>query len=137
MSLWNHVCNHISYRSDDGEFWFLPSETLARGAGDCDCSANLLTSMLRAAGFDAYTVVGTYRGLGHAWVELDGEILETTFTYAHQVPDLQAYRPFAMFNEQELIELWPGSLGELLTMHSRDEVSKLGLMARASREAGW
>jgi transglutaminase-like putative cysteine protease len=128
--LWDWVCRRISYRSDDGEFWFFPGESLARGAGDCDDSANLLTSLLRSTGFNAYTVVGSYRGFGHAWTELDGQILETTYTYAHDVPDPQNYRAYAKFNDQETIELWPRSMSQLFEV-ARNECRKLTLMAEA------
>lgn len=132
--LWDWVCREISYRSDDGEFWFFPGESLARGAGDCDDSANLLTSLLRSAGFDAYTVVGSYRGFGHAWTELDGEILETTYTYAHPVVDPQNYRAYARFNDQEVIEMWPGAMAHLFQLAHR-ECQKLSAMAEATRKA--
>jgi len=137
FKLWDGVCRSIEYRSDDGEFWYFPSETIAQGFEDCDGSANLLTSLLRATGFDAYTVVGTYRGLGHAWTELDGEIMENTFTYAHEVPDPLNYCAYAKFNDQEVIEMWPGALGQLFAMGRRNERLKLNLMAGASRRAGW
>jgi len=137
--LWDWVCHQVSYRSDNGEYWYFPSETLARGAGnykgagDCDDSANLLTSLLRSAGFNAYTVVGSYRGLGHAWTKLDGEILDATYTFAHPVPDPQNYHPYAMFNDQEVIEMWPGALSQLFQL-ARDECQKLTLMNQAQQE---
>lgn len=137
LQLWDGVCRRINYRSDDGEFWYFPAETLAQAFGDCDDSANLLTSLLRAAGFNAYTVVGTYRNLGHAWTELDGEILESTYTSAHEVADPQDYRPYAMFNDQEVIEMWPGALGQLFSLGRRDERLKLNLMAGALRRVAW
>ena len=131
--LWDWVCHQIAYRSDDGEYWFFPSQTLARGAGDCDDSANLLTSLLRSAGFNAYTVIGSYRGFGHAWTELDGEILETTYSYAHPVTDLQNYRAYARFSDQEVIEIWPGAMSQLFQL-AHNECKKLTLMAEAQRE---
>jgi hypothetical protein len=131
--LWDWVCHQIAYRSDNGEYWFFPSQTVARGAGDCDDSANLLTSLLRSAGFNAYTVVGSYRGFGHAWTKLDGEILETTYTFAHPVGDPQNYRAYAMFNDQEVIEMWPDALSQLFQL-ARDECSKLTLMNEAQQE---
>lgn len=139
LKLWDWVCHQISYRSDDGEYWYFPSETLARGAGDfkgagdCDDSANLLTSLLRSAGFNAYTVVGSYRGFGHAWTELDGEILETTYTYAHPVPDSQNYRAYAKFNDQKVIEIWEGALSQLFQL-ARDACQKLTLMNQATQD---
>jgi len=134
FELWDWVCRQIDYRSDDGEFWFFPTESLARGAGDCDDSANLLTSLLRSAGFNAYTVVGSYHGFGHAWTELDGKILETTYTYAHDVSDPQNYRPYAKFNDQEIIEMWPGAISRLFQL-AHSECQKLALMTEAEKKA--
>ena len=134
--LWDWVCRQISYRSDDGEFWFFPGESLTRGAGDCDDSANLLTSLLRSADYNAYTVVGSYCGFGHAWTELDGQILETTFTYAHPVLDPHNYRAYAEFNDQEVIELWPRAMSQLFQV-ARSECRKLVLMAEAQERREW
>jgi len=135
FQLWDWVCHNVSYRSDDGEFWFFPSEVAARRAGDCDDSANLLTSLLRSAGFNAYTVVGSYRGYGHAWTELNEEILETTYSYAHTVRDPSNYRAYAKFNDQEVIEMWPGALSTLFQL-ARDECQKLTLMNQVDQETG-
>ena len=53
--------------------WCSPAATLGRGGGDCDDLAILATSLLVAAGVDAYVVVGEafngWRWDGHAWVE--------------------------------------------------------------------
>lgn len=68
-SLLDYVCRSVSYKSDDGEWWEFPSETLATHQADCDGSAILLCSLLRNfyPPDRVYVVVGTYRGLGHAW----------------------------------------------------------------------
>ena len=127
--LYDFVCRNISYRRDVGEFWQTPRETL-QGYGDCEDSANLLTSLLGAGQISAYTAIGSYVGYGHAWCQLDGQILETTYTSARPVPDPQDYCPYVLFSDQEVIELWPGALSEVFEM-GRDEKSKLGLMAEA------
>lgn len=137
FKLLDRVCQQIDYASDEGEFWEFPSEMISWKEGDCDGSANLLTSLLRAAGFNAYTAVGLYKNFGHAWTQLDGEILETTFTFAHQVPDPEDYHLFALFNDQEVIEMWPGALSQLFALGRRNERLKLNVMAGASRRAGW
>ena len=126
------VCKNVEYRSDNGEFWFFPRETLREMAEDCDGSSILLASMLREfyPPDRVYVVVGTYRGLGHAWVEIDGEILETTYTSARPVVDPQQYRAYARFNDQQVIELWPGALSRIFQV-ARDEGTKLALMAEA------
>lgn len=131
--LFDFVCREISYRSDIGEFWQLPFETLARQRGDCDDSAILLTSLLRAGRMSAYAVLGDYQGYGHAWCEHRGQLMETTFTSARPVPDPQDYTPLVLFDDQEVIELYPGALQEVLSLR-RDEATKLNLMARVLNE---
>ena len=127
-SLYDVVCRNINYRRDVGEFWQTPSETL-RGYGDCEDSSNLLTSLLRAGRMPAYTVLGSYKGYGHAWSELNGQILESTYTQARPTFDLEHYQPYSLFNESEVVELWSGALGEVFDL-ARDEATKLNLMAR-------
>ena len=124
------VCRNISYREDVGEFWQLSSETLTKKEGDCEDSAILLTSMLR--GFtNAYVVLGSLQGWGHAWgTSEEGEILETTYTQAIVVPDPEDYCPYVLFNDQEVIELWPGALREVFELR-RNEARKLNLIALA------
>lgn len=132
LGLWDWVCRNVSYRSDDGEFWHFPDEVIGQREGDCDDSALLLVSMLRRfyPADRVYAVVGTYRGLGHAWVELDGEILETTYTYAHSVPDPQNYHPMVKFNDIYVAELFPKATAQLFQL-ARNECQKLTLMAEA------
>jgi hypothetical protein len=132
-ALLDWVCRNVNYRSDNGEWWALPGETLRRRGqdgkpfGDCDDSAALTCSLLRNF-TDCYEVVGSYRGFGHAWVQTDSQILESTYAYAHPVPDPKSYRAYAMFNDQEVIELWPGALSQLFQL-ARNEEKKLALMA--------
>jgi len=124
------VCRNISYQKDDGEFWQYPSETLGKMDGDCEDSTILLVSMLR--GFtNAHVVLGDYQGWGHAWGASEaGEILETTITEAIAVPDPEAYHPYVLFNDQEVIEMWPGALREVFQLR-RNKAAKLSLMASA------
>lgn len=126
-SLYNFVCQNVRYVADFGEWWRFPSETL-RGYGDCEDSANLLTSLLRCF-CNAHTVLGSYYGYGHAWCELHGFIYETTYTEARVVQDPEAYERMAMFNDREVIELWPGALNQVFELN-RDEATKLNLMAK-------
>ena len=129
-ALYDFVCRNIDYRRDWGEFWLTPSETL-RGYGDCEDSAILLTSLIRAGGApDCYVALGSLGGYGHAWCEHNGQILETTFTSARPVPDPEDYCPYVLFSDQEVVELWPGALGEVFEL-GRDEELKLNLMAGA------
>lgn len=134
LGLWDWVCKNVSYRADNGEFWYFPDEVIGQRHGDCDDSTLLLVSMLRHfySPDRVYAVVGTYRGLGHAWVELDREILETTYTYAHAVPDPQNYHAYAKFNDVEVAELWPRAMTQLFQL-ARNACQKLTLMAEVQR----
>ena len=125
--LLNWVCQNISYRRDIGEFWQLPSETIARVQGDCEDASILLASLLRNF-TNAYVVLGNYQGWGHAWVASEGEILEATYSEARAVPDPEAYCPYLYFSDQEVTELWPGALAEVFELR-RNEIRKLNLMA--------
>ena len=135
-ALYDFVCRNVSYRLDFGEFWQVPSETLGgiweggQGYGDCEDTAILLTSLLRNF-TQAHVAVGMYQGYGHAWCQRAGQILETTYTSARVVTDPLDYCPYLYFNDQEVIELWPGALEEMFALR-RDEVTKLDLMAEAS-----
>ena len=131
--LYDFVCRDIDYRRDLGEFWKFPSEVLQSisMAADCEDTAILLTSLIRAGGTpDCYVALGSLGGLGHAWCELNGEILETTYTRARPVSDPEDYRTLVLFNESEVVELWPGALDEVFSLQ-RNEAAKLNLMARA------
>ena len=123
-SLYDFVCRNIDYRRDIGEFWQTPSETL-QGHGDCEDTSLLLCSLLQNA---AHVALGSYQGYGHAWCQVGGQILETTYTQARPVPDPQDYCPYLYFNQQEVIELWPGALDDIFRLR-RDETKKLNLMA--------
>ncbi|GAI47576.1 unnamed protein product, partial [marine sediment metagenome] len=128
--LYDFVCRNIDYRGDIGEFWAFPSEVLAWEAADCEDTSNLLTSLLRCGGINAYTVIGDYLGYGHAWVDRGGQIYETTYTRAQPVPDPEHYIPYVLFDDISVIELWPGALGEIFSLR-RDEATKLALVASA------
>jgi len=124
------VCRNISYRRDIGEFWQLPSETIATGQGDCEDSAILLTSLLKNF-TNAYVVLGSLQGWGHAWgASKEGEILETTDARATIVPDPENYHPYFYFSDQEVIEMWPGALREVFELRC-NEAEKLNLIASA------
>jgi len=125
------VCQNVSYRRDIGEFWQFPFET-ARGGGDCEDSAILLTSLLKNF-TNAYVVLGDYQGWGHAWVASEeGEILEATYTEARAVPDPDNYYPYVMFNDIDVVELWSGALREVFELR-RNEATKLNLMAHVQQ----
>ena len=130
--LLDYVCRNISYGSDNGEWWEWPAVTLSRTSGDCEDTTILLASMLRSTGYSpdkVYVCIGTYQGLKHAWVELDGEILETTYMTAGMVRDPYNYQWLAKFNDVLVIERYPGSISRLFQL-ARDEGLKLSLMSR-------
>ncbi|MBA7619435.1 hypothetical protein ES703_26774 [subsurface metagenome] len=128
-ALYDFVCREIDYRRDIGEFWLTPSETLASRRADCEDTSLLLCSLLRCFS-DAHVALGEYQGYGHAWCDHMGQTLETTYTRAMPVSDPEDYCPYCLFNEREVIELWPGALGEVFEL-GRDEAKKLNLMAEA------
>ncbi len=131
-ALYDWVCKNVSYRLDLGEFWQTPSETL-RGDGDCEDTSILFTSLIRAGRTpNCYVALGSYQGYGHAWGQLNGVILETTYTSARTVPDPEAYHGYCLFNEREVIEFWPGALDDIFGIR-RNEAAKLGLMSQAVR----
>ena len=128
--LFDFVARNFSYRRDIGEFWQFPEETIATKQGDCEDTSILLTSLLRNFS-NAYTVLGSYKNLAHAWVAShDGTILESTYTQARIVPDREEYRPYFLFNEEVAIELWPGALDQVFAINKSEGV-KLSFMAQA------
>ncbi|MBS1913823.1 MAG: hypothetical protein JST22_17680 [Bacteroidetes bacterium] len=94
MAAWKHVAENIDYRPDGAlENWQMPSETLARGHGDCEDTAFLLGSLLSALGVSPFCyrvtfglVVDSSSGRRlHAWVNYKDEsgvwrLLESTCT---------------------------------------------------------
>lgn len=126
-ALFDWVCRNINYLPDTGEWWRFPRETITMRGGDCEDTSNLLCSLLKNFN-DGYVVLGSYRGYGHAWCDLSGQILETTYTFARLVPDPWDYKAYAMFDDLALIELWPGAMDELFALE-RSEPAKLDLIA--------
>jgi len=113
------VCRHVTYTSDLGEMWQFPSETLSRARGDCEDSTFLFASLARIFDPQVWVVLGSYQGYGHAWASKGSTIFETTYTSARPVPDPEAYEPMAMFNDTDVIELWPGALEEVFGLQRR------------------
>ena len=71
------VIANIKYEKDmriynRRDVWQFPFETLRMGTGDCEDMAFLLASILIALGFRNTRVgLGTRKGEGHAWVEVN------------------------------------------------------------------
>ncbi len=128
-ALFDYVTRSIAYRRDFGEYWKYPAETLSGGTtGDCEDTSILLVSLLQNGPFNSYVVVGTYQGYGHAWVDLNGIILETTYTYARLTTDPENYKTYMYFNNVEVVEVSPGALQDIYSV-PRAEAKKLRLMA--------
>ncbi len=127
-ALYDWVCRNIDYRRDVGEFWQTPPETL-RGYGDCEDCAILLTSLIRGGVPDCYVALGSLGGYGHAWCQLSGQILETTYTSARPAPP-EDYEPMVIFNDAEVQELYQGALEDVFHL-AHNEASKLNLLAQA------
>lgn len=65
----------IAYRSEEGDYWQSPSETVRRGEGDCEDKALYLHDLLTGHGYAPQVVFGVEDALQsdgmHAWVELE------------------------------------------------------------------
>ena len=129
-ALYDWVSRNISYRLDIGEFFQFPRETIARSKGDCEDTSLLFVSLTQNFERDVWAVLGSYQGFGHAWGVKNSNIYETTYTSARPVTDPEHYVPFMLFNDHEVIELWPGALDDIFRI-KRDEATKLCLMAVA------
>jgi len=118
------VCRNIDYLREAVEFWSYPGETLARGAGDCEDTAILLTSMLRNfySADMVSCVIGEYSGYGHAWCQFDQDVLETTLNRAGFV-DKRNYIPHVAFNDLVAVELWPGALQEVFSLKKNQDLT--------------
>jgi hypothetical protein len=69
-----HQAARISYVDDaDGDYWQSPSETIARGSGDCEDQALYLHHLLKLKGLQSEVVFGieniNHFDSGHVWVE--------------------------------------------------------------------
>lgn len=96
-------------------------------AHNCEDTSLLLASLLNNFS-TSYVVLGEYLGYGHAWVQFDNQIFETTLSSPIIVNDPANYFAHAYFNEQIAIELWSGALEELFQIR-RNELAKLRFIA--------
>lgn len=118
-------------RRSTPEFWQYPSETLDwkdddRRYGDCEDTSVLLCSLLRnfIPAERVWVVVGEVPAGRHAWVELDGQILETTLSSAPN-PTWRSYSDYVRawaFND--IIRV-----GEIVFVPKADEREKLRWIA--------
>lgn len=103
------VNSFTTYGSEVGDYWGTPAETLAAQAGDCDCLAILLCSMLRnyMPPEKVYCAFGlwTLRGetTGHMWVVTEDENGEDRIIEATAGPERPSkgkYVLYGMFNDK-------------------------------------
>jgi len=80
-----YVCEDIAYEGDrklygQREYFANASETIERGAGDCEDKVILFASTLywKALDRQARVVVGEVLGRGHAWVEIGDYVYDPT-----------------------------------------------------------
>ena len=67
VQAFKHVVRSIEYRLERKDVWRLPRETLRLGYGDCEDLSNLLTSILRAMGYPAKSVIYAIRANGKTY----------------------------------------------------------------------
>ena len=110
MALRDWVGSNIKYTFDSEshgqtDYWQFSKETLSTETGDCEDSAILLCSLLRAAGVsanDVYVVVGETQGQGHAWV---------------------SFKWFTLLGQPAWIRMEPTAGGEIVTNFFTDLIS--------------
>jgi len=102
------------------DYWNFPAETLALGVGDCEDASILLCSILRhrLGPNEVFVTVGEFENFGHAWVTVNGIVLETTpgqgINYT-PVPERPPYRTLLRFNDRLVQRVAPGLTAEEAT----------------------
>lgn len=107
----------VKYRTQNGELWRFPAEILSQRnpVGDCDDKSILLCSILRNyfPAEDVHIAVGSHNSSGHAWVVLDGEIIESTADSKKKV-NVTKYHPEVLFNDRYAYSMNSDSFGFLM-----------------------
>lgn len=110
------------YYADD--FWEFPAETLRDREADCEGSAALFVSMVRAAfpNLSAYVSVGWFKDKGHVWGSIrDGDdwlVIDTTLNTRPSVTPREANSPYeAIFRYNEVDVIWEGPATDLPPTH--------------------
>ena len=95
------VHSEVKYKSERGDFWQMPVETLEKGTGDCEDTSILLCSILRnyMPPEEVWVVAGDWKGDGHCWVVADGHVVESTRSSNRPVKE-KNYSSVAFFNDQ-------------------------------------
>ena len=102
------IDDFTDYLHEEGDYWSTPRETFERGAGDCDCKAIALCSILRNwlpadQVFCAFGNLSNGSNTGHMWLILEGEggedrIIESTAPPGK--PLRSGYKLLAIFNDK-------------------------------------
>lgn len=101
------VDSFTTYEQEIDDYWATPGEVLEAEAGDCDCKAILLLSILRnfipaERVFAAFGNLRNGSDTGHMWIETDGilmpEIIEATTHSKQQLKG--SYDYLAIFNDK-------------------------------------
>jgi len=123
------------------DFWNFPSETLRDGIGDCEDTSILLCSILRnmLSSDEVFVTVGLFADYGHAWVTVINEkgqplTLETTgsnvITFDESLLENLPYQPIFRFNDEKVIELYPGQSFIINEKNKTTEYSKIKEMGK-------
>lgn len=109
------------------DYWNFPAETLALKVGDCEDASILLCSLLRnrLSAEEVFVTVGEFSGLGHAWVTVNGLVLETTPVpeapaVYRALPEARPYVPLLRFNDQIVHAVAPGVADDLVSGRRKD-----------------
>lgn len=96
-----------AYEHEEGDYWSTPGETFEREAGDCDCKAIALLSILRnwLPADKVFCAIGNLSNgsnTGHMWIVMEGEngedrIIESTAPPGK--PLRSGYKLMAIFND--------------------------------------
>ena len=93
------VCTNLYYRREEKDYWRLPRETIEVGFGDCEDLANTLTSILRAMGYNARSVIYKIKYGGreyyHVVTKLGNLILD---------PSLKKINPSWLYYAEPIVE---------------------------------
>jgi len=102
------IHSFTSYEHEKGDYWSTPRETFEREAGDCDCKAIALCSILRNwlpadKVFCAFGNLSNGSNTGHMWLILEGEDGEDRIIEATAPPGKPLkgrYKLMAIFNDK-------------------------------------
>lgn len=109
----------VKYEMSTVGVWITPDEVLSLKHGDCEKTAVLLVSLLRTqySGDEVFVVVGLSndngKWYGHAWAELQGDILESTNSSLFKVNPTK-YRPYVKFNDYKAYGLDSNPFGYII-----------------------